>query len=271
MTNSLRILTGASIVLLLACGGGGGGNGGGTTPTPAPTISGITPASGPAGSTVTISGANLGGATAVSFNGTPAASFSASASSIAAVVPAGATAGPISVTTPGGTTASPTFTRTAGALGYTDPATGAYRLVRNAGLSTATHLVLDLVCTTGDTGRGVGFYLSADTTKVTWTKVAASDAELVQNNAFNLGSGTQLLKAKASGDTLQAGVYQKGSGTPAVTFTATGALARVALDLKGNPALGAVTFAAVTNKAVVLPASGAATTIAISVGTLNAQ
>ena len=198
-----RALSGASILLLAACGGGGGGTT--TPPAAAPSISGISPASGPAGATVTISGSNLGGATAVSFNGTAAASFSATASSISAVVPAAATAGPISVTTPGGTASSPAFTRTASALAYADPTGGAYRLVRNASLSTATHLVLDLLGPAGTSGRGVGFYLSADTTKVDWTKVAGSDAQLVQNSAFNLGTGTQLLKAKAAGDVLQPG------------------------------------------------------------------
>lgn len=270
MTTFSRSLAGASaLVLLLACGGGGGG--GGTTPTPAPTISGISPSSAPAGATVTISGSNLNGATAVSFNGTPAASFTATASSISAVVPAAATAGPISVTTPGGTTTSSTFTRLASALAYTDPTSGTYRLVRNATLSTSTHLVLDLLGPAGTQGRGVGFYLSADTSKVTWTKVSGADPELVQNGAFTLGSGQQLLKAKVTGSELQAGVYQKGSAVPAVTFTASGALARVALDLNGNPALGAVTFSAVANKAVVLPAAGAQTVITVSVGTLAAQ
>lgn len=271
MSHLNRSFAVASLVLLAACGGGGGG-GTTTPPVSTPTISGIAPTSGPAGTTVTISGSNLGGATAVSFNGTPAASFTASASSISAVVPAGATAGAVSVTTPGGNATSATaFTRTAGTLAYTDPAAGTYRLVRNATLSTTTHLVLDLLGPVGTSGRGVGFYLSADTTKVNWVKVSGADAELVQNGAFTLGAGTQLLKAKATGDVLQAGVYQKGSAVPAVAFTATGALARVALDLKGNPALGAITFSAVAPKAVVLPDTGPQTLITISVGTLTAQ
>ncbi len=72
-----------------------------------PTLTGASPASGPAagGTSVTLSGTNLTGATAVSFGGTAATSFSVtSASAITAVAPAHA-AGPVtvSVTTPGGT------------------------------------------------------------------------------------------------------------------------------------------------------------------------
>jgi hypothetical protein len=78
---------------------------------PTPTLSSFSPASAATGSTVTISGTNFTGATAVSFGGTAAASFSAvSATSITAVV-AGGTTGTVSVTTPGGTaTSTGTFT-----------------------------------------------------------------------------------------------------------------------------------------------------------------
>ena len=56
---------------------------------------------------MTISGSNLTGATAVSFNGTPAPAYTVdSDSQITAKVPAGATSGPISVTTTGGTATS---------------------------------------------------------------------------------------------------------------------------------------------------------------------
>jgi hypothetical protein len=72
-----------------------------------PTITGFTPASGSVGTSVTISGANLKGATSVTFNGT-SASFKFSGMKIIATVPAGATSGPITVTTPGGLATSGT-------------------------------------------------------------------------------------------------------------------------------------------------------------------
>ena len=78
---------------------------------PPPTISGFTPTSGPVGTSVSISGTNFTGATAVAFNGTSANFTVTSASAIQATVPAGASSGTIGVTTPGGTaTSSGAFT-----------------------------------------------------------------------------------------------------------------------------------------------------------------
>jgi uncharacterized protein YjbI with pentapeptide repeats len=71
-----------------------------------PTISGFSPAAGSAGTSVTITGANFTGATAVLFNNTNANFNVISATQITTTVPAGATTGPISVITPSGTVAS---------------------------------------------------------------------------------------------------------------------------------------------------------------------
>ena len=79
----------------------------------APTVTGVNPTSGPSsgGTSVTITGTNLG-ATAVMFNGTSAINFNVLMSTtLTATVPTLATSGPISVTTPGGTvTSSSNFT-----------------------------------------------------------------------------------------------------------------------------------------------------------------
>ncbi len=81
----------------------GGGGGGGT---PAPTISGFSPTSGPVGTIVTITGTNLTGASAVSFN-SQAASFSVVTSTqIRATVANCSSTGVARVTTAGGTVAS---------------------------------------------------------------------------------------------------------------------------------------------------------------------
>jgi hypothetical protein len=73
-------------------------------------ITNFTPTSGPAGTVVTITGANLTGATDVSFGGVAAASFTVnSATSITATVGSGAT-GLVTVVTPSGTASHGTFT-----------------------------------------------------------------------------------------------------------------------------------------------------------------
>jgi hypothetical protein len=66
---------------------------------------------------VTISGANLAGASIVTFNGVKARITANAAQQISVVVPAGATTGPIAVTTSAGTATSATsFRVTTGAV-----------------------------------------------------------------------------------------------------------------------------------------------------------
>jgi parallel beta-helix repeat protein len=68
----------------------------------APSITSFTPASGIAGVSVTISGANFTGASAVRFNGVNASFTVSSSTTIQAIVPAAAATGPLSVTTAAG-------------------------------------------------------------------------------------------------------------------------------------------------------------------------
>ncbi|KAA9332088.1 T9SS type A sorting domain-containing protein [Hymenobacter busanensis] len=72
-----------------------------------PTITSFTPAGGAPGTSVVITGTNLTGATAVTFNGTAAPGFVVnSGTQITVTAPAGGTTGQICVTTPGGTACS---------------------------------------------------------------------------------------------------------------------------------------------------------------------
>lgn len=76
-------------------------------PDPTPAIAGFFPTSGPVGTTVSVSGSNLTGATQVRFGDVPATSFSvASANQLTAVVPSGTPGGQLRVTTPKGTAVS---------------------------------------------------------------------------------------------------------------------------------------------------------------------
>lgn len=82
---------------------------------PLPAITGFMPPSGPVGTTITLTGANFMGATAVTLDGVTVPDFTVvDATTITFVVPAGATSGLLTVTTPGGTATSPgPFTVTA--------------------------------------------------------------------------------------------------------------------------------------------------------------
>jgi hypothetical protein len=82
-----------------------------------PTITSFTPTSGSVGTSVTISGTNLTGASAVKFNGVISSFTVNSATKITATVPAGAMTGLITVVTPGGSANSSTsFTVSSGSL-----------------------------------------------------------------------------------------------------------------------------------------------------------
>ena len=70
---------------------------------PAPTVSGFSPACGPVGTSVSISGSHFQQATLVEFNGVDQTTFSVNSSnSITTTVPSGATTGKVKVTTPDG-------------------------------------------------------------------------------------------------------------------------------------------------------------------------
>jgi hypothetical protein len=74
-----------------------------------PTVISFTPTHGLPGTNVTITGTSFTNATAVLFNGTPAASFTVTNNNIlSAVVPNDVTSGPITVAAPGGTNSSAT-------------------------------------------------------------------------------------------------------------------------------------------------------------------
>src|SRR5579871_2040029 len=81
-------------------------------PPPKPQLGVINPSAAAVGQRILLWGRNLLGATAVSFNGTPAANFGVpSNQGIWVAVPPGATTGPVTVTTPNGSfTTSDSFT-----------------------------------------------------------------------------------------------------------------------------------------------------------------
>ena len=78
-----------------------------TCVTPAPTVSALSPVSGPVGTVVTLTGTSFMGATAVALNGVPIAGFTVvNATTITFTIPTGATTGNVVVTTAGGSSAA---------------------------------------------------------------------------------------------------------------------------------------------------------------------
>jgi outer membrane protein assembly factor BamB len=93
--------------------------GSGTARAATPTITGFTPASGPAGTVVTITGTALTGATRVTIGGVPSLYSVLGPTHIRTVVPAASHGGPVAVTTPGGSTESRTaFALSTGASAF---------------------------------------------------------------------------------------------------------------------------------------------------------
>ena len=90
-----------------------------------PSITGFTPASGPVGTTVVITGTAFTGATAVTFNGLPATTFTVdSYSQITATVPCCGASGKIKVTTPGGNGSSPSSFKVPASISGFSPGSG---------------------------------------------------------------------------------------------------------------------------------------------------
>jgi hypothetical protein len=173
---------------------------------PAPAIASFTPASGPVGTTVTVTGTNFTGASALALNGTTVAGFTlVDATTITFVVPVGATSGAIAITTPGGTATS----------------TGTFTVVAPnpvpvvAGLAPATAVAGSAAFTL--TVNGTGFY----------------NGSVVSFNGTNLTttfvSATQLTAAVPASAIATAGTYPVvvtnaapgGGASAATTFTVT--------------------------------------------------
>lgn len=163
---------------------------------PAPTVGGFAPASGPAGTAVTVTGTSLTGATAVAFHGTPATSFTVdSDTQITATVPAGPTTGAISVTTAAGTAASATdFTvipaPTVGGFAPASGPVGTVVTVTGAGFSGATAVAFD------DT-PATSFAVDSDTQITVTVPMGATTGRV--SVATPNGSGSSATKFTVSG------------------------------------------------------------------------
>lgn len=270
-TSLFALFAGTALTLSLACGGGGGG---GSTPAPATIVVTVAPttASILTGGTQTFTATVTGTTdTAVTWSVQEAAGGSVNASGLYTAPGTPGTYHVVATSHASATkTASATVTVSAPpatSLTYTDPSTGTYQVKKNAGLSTSTHIVFDVVGSGAPTGAGLAFSLTADATRLTWAKVAPADPEYIQNGAvLTLGSAPLPLKGKVTGNVLVGGLGQKGlAGSVALN----GVLTRFAVDLKAGAPTGAAALA--QTKAQVLQSDGTLATVTLTFGTLTAN
>jgi RHS repeat-associated protein len=123
------------IALLLCCG---------RASAQAPSITGLSPSSGPVGTLVTITGSNFGttqGSSTIALNGTTAVVVSWGATSISATVPSGASSGAFSVTVNGTPASSSSFTITPFPSGWSDADVGSVGVAGSATYANGTFTV----------------------------------------------------------------------------------------------------------------------------------
>lgn len=128
-------------------------------------------------------------------------------------------------------------------LSYTDPtpSQSQWALKRN-NFSTSNHLILDLVPPAdGGAGFGIGMNLTVDTSKAVFAKVEKSDTELIQNGAYDLGSGAPFLKTATSEGDLMVGIFQKGISTSPASHNL-GRVLSIAMEPLQPLAAGTVPF-----------------------------
>jgi phosphodiesterase/alkaline phosphatase D-like protein len=195
-----------------------------------PTITGVSPTSGPTGggTTVTITGTNLTGATSVKFGSTAATITTNTATSITATSPAGAAgAVDITVTTAGGTSATSStdmFTYVAPpSISYTTPQTFTVGNVITALTPANTGGVVTAITgkvSTFATGLGGPYGVAADT----------------EGNLYAAGEGSnKIFKITAAGVvTTLAGSGSRGSSNGTGTAASFNSPTGVAVDAAGN-------------------------------------
>jgi IPT/TIG domain len=244
-----------------------------TYSSPQPSVSGITPNSGPVtgGTAVTISGNGFTGATTVSFGGNPGVINSVAGNSIVATSPAGVT-GPVdvTVTTPGGTSPTssldkfnygPFISSIAPATGSTSGGTTV--TITGTGLSGASSV---------NFGSGVAAPTSSTATSITVvTPPGAAGAVAVSTTVggipSNVKNGGFTYTTAAPTVTSISPTSGPTAGGTVVTITGNGFTGATAVDFGGVAATGVSVNGAGTSVTATSPAGTAGSTVAVTVTT----
>jgi hypothetical protein len=218
----------------------------------APSIASFAPATGPVGTTVTLTGSGFTGATNVALNGATATFTVVSDTSITAKVPAGATTGTIAVTTPAGSGTSPTaFTVTAPAavtLASFSPA--------SAGVGSTVTL----------TGTGFTGLTSVAFNGITAT-VVSSTSDTSATATVPAGPSTGPITVSTAGATATSATPFTVIPTPSVTsFTPVSGLAGTVVTITGTDFTGATSVTFNVTSAIFTVGSGTSITATVPVG-----
>ena len=224
-----------------------------------PSITSFSPTSAAVGSSVTITGQNLTGATGVTFNGLAGTVTSSSLSAVVARVPTGASTGVIAVTTPTGTATStskltitvpaPTitsFTPTSGPTGTSVTVTG-------TNLSGATKITFN-----GATGKVSS---STATTVVGVVPTGASTGKIAVTTTGGTATSSSSFTVLAA-PTITSFTPTSGMTGTSVTLTGTGLTG--ARSVTFNGVAGTVTSSTSTSAVVVVPAGASTGRIAVT-------
>ncbi len=219
-----------------------------------PTISGFSPSSGVIGSTVTITGTTLTGATAVTINGVSATITLNTATQIDVTVPANATTGLISVTTPSGTVNSSTsFTVLPNITGFSSSsgAVGVSRTINGTAFTGATSVTFN--------GVSAGFSV-VSSTSITATVPSGATTGPV---AVTTAAGTA---TSASNFTVTPSIssFAPTSGAEGVSVTINGQAFTGATNVAFNGTNASFTFVSNTQLTATVPVGATTGTIVVT-------
>src|SRR6266403_208207 len=278
---TVPVPTGATTGNVVITAGGVASNGINFTVTTPPTITSLTPASGPVGTSVTIAGTNFGatqGNSTINFNGISAIPTSWSASSIVVSVPAGATTGNVVVTVGGQASNGSNFTLTTSTAGI---ALVQHRS-KDAGVTASSTLAFNLNNSSGNwiavvirAGKAGQVFTVSDTRGNTYLKAIQFNVTTDTPNGDTLGifyaeniaggANTVTVVESINGNTLRFAILEYSGVAPAnsldVVSTAQGTSATansssVLTTANGELLLGAIltgnaaTFTAATGYAI---------------------
>ncbi len=270
------------------------------TPCLAPTLASLTPASGPVGTTISLTGTNLTGATTIIFGGssgntvTTGFTVASSTSITGVVVPSGAITGNVTVTTPNGTSNGVTFTVTAAQLTVSQSGTGypsggaAYgfgsQVVNTIGAAvtfTLTNggtapLPLTGITTTGDfalSGTSPTNVPAGGTATVSATFTPTTTGTRTGTLVITSSLGTYTVNLTGTGQpaaptapTLTSLSPSSGPVGTSVVLTGTGFIAGSTVSFNGTAATG-VTFTSATSLTATVPTGASTSTGNVTVTT----